>query len=286
MEDYLNLEYLNTFVTAAETGKLSYTAELTYKSHSAVSTQIKKLEEQVGTPLFIRSKNSLTLTKGGEVLLNYAREMLGHNTAALKAMQGKTWDGKITIGIPTDYTEIYLSKILPVIRAKLKQYTILTRCGRSRRIREKIRERQIDFGLVAMEDQYTEEMPLWEEDLVWACRQDFKAPEDYLPVALFADDCVFNTYALYCLRKTNIPFQIIFTSTMMENICQCVNSGQAAALLPASCLTDGLKQVSEKILACPYKLKMGCTWNENTDHKALEIILAEFQNCFERQADD
>ena len=73
MQERFNLEYLNTFVTAAETGKLNITAEMVYRSPSSVSTQIKNLEKQVGAPLFIRNKEALSLTKSGEILYQYAQ---------------------------------------------------------------------------------------------------------------------------------------------------------------------------------------------------------------------
>ncbi|WP_200801268.1 LysR family transcriptional regulator [Clostridium sp. Marseille-P2415] len=90
MDQYFNLEYLNTFLIAADTRKLNVTAELTYRSHSAVSTQIKKLETQIGAPLFIRNKDTLTLTRGGELLYTYAKDILNANNIAFRSLTGKT----------------------------------------------------------------------------------------------------------------------------------------------------------------------------------------------------
>ena len=87
MNKHVNLEYLNTFVIAAETGKLNITSELVFRSPSAVSTQIKVLEEQFDTKLFNRRKNSLILTSDGETLLKYAQEILNLNNAAFHSLK-------------------------------------------------------------------------------------------------------------------------------------------------------------------------------------------------------
>lgn len=273
MKNYLNLEYLNTFVTAAETGKLNQAAELTFRSHSAVSIQIKKLEEQLETPLFLRNKNSLTLTRGGEILLDYARQLLALHEGAFKSLTGKTWDGVLVIGVPTDYASEFIKNLYPAICSQLPQFQIRVEFTRSRRIRDEIRERKIDFGIVAMEPQYPEDVMLWEERLFWVCADSFEQTAKYLPVALFSDDCVINTYSLACLKKANVPFQIIFTSTMMDNIVSCVESGSAVSLLPESFITENMSRIPECELPCPFTLKIGCTWNENTDRSALTALL-------------
>ncbi len=280
MNKYFNLEYLNTFVIAAETGKLNLTAELTYLSHSAVSTQIKKIESQIGTPLFIRNKNALTLTKGGEILLENAKKLLELNDSTFNSLTGTTWDGTISIGVPTDYASLFMTKLYPNIQEKLPGYNFTVDYCRSREIRRKIHERKIDIGIVAMEPQYEDDIFLWEEDLHWVCSDNFKRPNDYFPVALFSDDCIINNHSLYCLKKSNIPFKIVFTSTMLDNIADCVKTGYAISLLPDSSITPNMTFVPEEFLPCPFNLKMGCTWNNSTDKNVLNTLLDCFQDYF------
>lgn len=282
MNKLFNLEYLNTFLIAAETGKLNQTAELTYRSHSAVSTQIKKLEEQIGTPLFIRNKNTLTLTKGGDILRNYAEQMLSINYTAFQSLSGKTWDGTISIGIPPDYTELFMNTMYPRIIQVLPNYHISVDFARSRTIRAKLQERKLDIGIVAMEPQHEDDIFLWEEDLKWVCSKNFKRTEDaVLPIALFSDNCLINNHSLYCLKKSSINFKIVFTSLTMDGVAGCARAGAAITLLPESMITNELKIIPEDFLACPFSLKMGCSWNSNTDNNALNIILDCLQDCVE-----
>lgn len=283
MEKYFNLEYLNTFLVAAETSKLNQTAELTYHSHSAVSTQIKKLENQIQTPLFIRNKNSLTLTKGGEILKNYAEQLLNTNNIAFKLLTEKTWNGTLTIGVPPDYSEYFMTNIYPNITSKLPGYNINVDFSRSRTIRTKIHERKIDIGIVAMEPQYEDDILLWEEKLAWVCSKDFNI-DNYksVPVALFSDDCIINNHSLYCLKKSKVDFKITFTSNSMDGVANCVKSGASISLLMNSQINNTMKIIPRDFLDCPFSLKMGCSWNENTDNNILNIII----ECIQDKVDE
>lgn len=124
MSERFNLEYLNTFMIAAETGKFNTTAELVYLSHSSVSTQIKKLEDQVGTLLFIRNKDTLTLTQTGETLYNYAKKILELNDKAFNSMSNSNWEGAVTFGLPTDYSQLYLQRIYPLLKKKISELLV------------------------------------------------------------------------------------------------------------------------------------------------------------------
>lgn len=283
MTNYFNLEDLNTFLIAAETGKLNVTAERTYQSHSTVSAKIKRLEEQAGLPLFTRNKNNLTLSKGGEVLVKYARNLLDQNQAAFNALTGDTWDGHILIGLPTDYAPMFLYHIYPKIKEDLASYQVNVEFSRSRIIRKKLQDRRLDFGILATENPYDDEMPLWSEQLQWVCSRNYiHHAQEPIPIALFSDDCILNNYALNCLKNSNLPFEILFTSTDMKNLQDCVASGAAIALLPASLLTSEMRQVPYEYLLCPYSLRMGCAWNPKTNRQAIQTILDHLQDYTEQ----
>lgn len=281
MADYLNLNYLHTFSVAAKTGKLTTTADIVYLSHSAVSTQIKKIEARIGAPLFIRHKDTLTLTHTGELLLEYANRMLELNADAVKKLNRSSHPHTLTIGIPTDYADFYTRFIYPKLAKALPDYSFSTVCSRSRIIRGEIAKGNIDFALAAMEPQYSQDILLWQESLHWVCGNGFHPDsEQPLPVALFADNCVDNDYALYSLRKSQKDFKITFTSTMMDNLASCVKQGIAVALLPQTLITSDFDLVPEAYLTCPFTLKIGSTWNHQNPLDS--VILKKLQACTEK----
>lgn len=273
MKERFNLEYLNTFVIAAETGKFNVTAEMVYRSHSSVSMQIKKLEEQINMPLFIRSKDTLTLTKVGETLYSYARQILDLNDSAFNSLNHSDWKGSLTFGVPTDYADFFIRFVYPKLQEEYPDFNLKTICSRSRELRNDIKTNHINAAMVAMEPQYSDDIFLWEEELCWVSSKDFIYEADsYLPIALFSDNCIINNHSLYCLKKTNINFKIVFASTMMDNIASCVKTGAAISLLPKSLITDEFRILPLDFLPCPFTLKIGLTWGENADFAMLDFI--------------
>lgn len=272
MNKYFNLEILNTFVIATETGKLNVTAELVYRSHSSVSTQIKNLEKQVGTKLFIRQKDTLKLTKNGETLYKYARDILDLNEEAFQHIENENWKGGLTFGVPTDYSNLYLEKIHPKLVEKFPNFHFSTVCSRSRNIRQQIQDGHVQLAIVAMEPQYPDDFLLWEEDLFWVASKNFiHDPRKPLPVALFSDNCIINNHSLYCLKNSKKDFQIVFSSTILNNIVESIHAGIAISLLPASMITKDLTVIPEDFITCPYKLQMGFTWNDQIDKEIISI---------------
>src|SRR6188768_1478363 len=98
----LDNDVLRTFVAIAETGNFSTAAEAVLRTPSAVSMQIKKIEEQLGTVLFLRDARSVTLTESGEILLSYARRMIALSNEAVSRFKMPDLQGVVRLGAPED----------------------------------------------------------------------------------------------------------------------------------------------------------------------------------------
>ena len=107
-----DLEVLRSYVTGIELGTFARAAERLNRSTSAVSAQLKKLEEQVGTPLLQKSGRNLIPTDSGETLLTYARRLLELNDEAVSVVCDKGLVGNVRIGLQQDFGEGLLIKIL------------------------------------------------------------------------------------------------------------------------------------------------------------------------------
>ena len=97
-----DLAQLRTLIAVAEAGSVSAGAERVFLSQSSVSEQLKKLEERIGQPLFVRSKQGMSATPAGAKLLDHARRIVALCDAAFDDMLGRTLDGEVRIAI-TDY---------------------------------------------------------------------------------------------------------------------------------------------------------------------------------------
>lgn len=99
---HFDLDLLDALANVADTGSISAAARRLYRSQSAVSEQIRKLEETCGLALFVRGKKGATLTPAGGRLLEHARRMLDLNSQAYRDMQGLSFAGDLHLAI-TDY---------------------------------------------------------------------------------------------------------------------------------------------------------------------------------------
>jgi DNA-binding transcriptional LysR family regulator len=111
----LDLTALRSLVAIADVGGVTRAAAALNLTQSAVSMQIKRLEDVLQVQLLDRSARRVTMTASGEQLLDYARQMLALNDAALSQLTHAEFDGSITLGVPHDI-------VFPVIPAVLRRF--------------------------------------------------------------------------------------------------------------------------------------------------------------------
>jgi DNA-binding transcriptional LysR family regulator len=113
----MDLSQLEVFLMAAKEGKFSRAAEKLFRTQSAVSQTIRKLEEEVGEPLFDRSSRDGQLTDAGQVLQEYAERMLNLRSDAQEALVElrELQKGKLAIAA-NEFTALYLLPVLAEFR--------------------------------------------------------------------------------------------------------------------------------------------------------------------------
>src|SRR5947209_19275230 len=112
MNSLLDVDQLRTFLAIVETGSFTRAAEIVFKTQSAVSRQMKRLEERLGKPIFARDGRASKLTEDGDRLLDYARRIIKLNVEALAAFNDKALSGRVRLGLPDDYADRYLPEIM------------------------------------------------------------------------------------------------------------------------------------------------------------------------------
>ena len=108
----MDMTALRSFVAVADTGGVTKASGFLHLTQSAVSMQLKRLEESLGLTLLDRSARSIALTAAGEQLLSYARRMLELNDEALSRLTHDDFEGEITLGVPHDIVYPALPKVL------------------------------------------------------------------------------------------------------------------------------------------------------------------------------
>ena len=112
MSALIDVDQLRTFIAIVETGSFTKAAEVVHKTQSAVSMQMKRLEERLGKPIFARDGRASKLTEDGDRLLDYARRIIKLNVEALAAFDDTELAGRVRLGLPDDYADRYLPEIM------------------------------------------------------------------------------------------------------------------------------------------------------------------------------
>jgi DNA-binding transcriptional LysR family regulator len=143
----LDMDVLRTFVTGFELGSFARAAKRLGRSQSAVSTQLRKLEEQVGQPLVQKSGRGLTPTMAGESLLSYAKRLLELNDEAVDSVRGADVEGWVRLGLPQDFAESWLSAVLKRFSRAHPKVRMEVQVDRSVPLIEKTIKGELDISL-------------------------------------------------------------------------------------------------------------------------------------------
>lgn len=282
MDQLLNLELLQTFLAVAEAGELKKASEALFKSHSAVSMQIQRLESLTGSPVFHRNSRGVTLTRKGELLQSYARRMLHLNHTALAAIQRDTISGQMRFGIPTDYAQTFIRKLLPALKSALPNLQARVVCERSRVLRKKIQARELDMALVAGEPGLEDEQIIWGERLVWVGAVDYEfAPQGEIPVALFNGDCIVRDLCLAGLKQCKFKSTTVFSSPDIQNIAHAVYDGIGISLLPESLAPEmKTRELPADALKCTTPMTMNLIHSDAIEPAMVNLVTGQARRAF------
>ncbi|MGU7781253.1 LysR substrate-binding domain-containing protein [Burkholderia sp. PU8-34] len=139
---------LRSLVAGVDLGSFAKAADRVARSSSAVSAQIRKLEEQAGTPLFVKSGRGLALTDAGDAMLRYARRMVELNDEAAAAVRGANLDGWVRIGLQEDFGEAILPGVLGRFARAHPKVRIEARVARNAELLDRLDANQLDLALV------------------------------------------------------------------------------------------------------------------------------------------
>ncbi|WP_271274534.1 LysR substrate-binding domain-containing protein [Aliamphritea hakodatensis] len=280
----LDLDLLRTFAAVVQAGEFKKAAETVHRSHAAVSMQIKRLEEQLGCQLMQRNNQGIRLTESGEILMGYCEQFLKLNAATFGALAETPLAGKVRFGIPTDYAQDFLQDFLPVLAAEMPNLDARIVCDRSRNLRQMLAAGQLDIAIVAGEEEYRDEQLIWTERLQW-CGSYGQQRTDAtpLPFALLEENCIVRDLALQQLQAGQIPYERVFSSTVLENIAAAVAAGFAVSLLPESSARAGnIKPLEDPRLDNNQLLKMNMICSQAIDPRISQRLTERLREAASR----
>lgn len=219
-----DLDVLRTFTTGVDLGSFAKAADRLGRSTSAVSAQLKKLEQQAGTPIFQKSGRGLALTDAGETMLAYARRLLDLNDEAASAIHGIELEGWVRLGLQEDFGETLLPNILGQFARAHPKVRIEARVARNAELLERVASGRLDLALAwnnsapLSNSERVMEVPMrWvgsiNPDMVWQ-----KSGNEPLPLAALEAPCLLRTAAINALDRAGIAWRLAFVSPSLGGL--------------------------------------------------------------------
>lgn len=238
----LDLDLLRTFLAIADGGSFVRAASGVNRTLSAVSLQMRRLEQIVGTALFAREGRRMRLTDEGRKLLDHARRMIELNDAALAAMRSRPISGVVRFGLRQDFAEQRLPDVLAQFTRRFPAVRLEIRIERTDALLADLKAGKLDLVLAVRR----EASPLVFEPLrriptVWIAQRNFRwAKGQALPLVLFEAPCSFRALIFDALAEAGIPWQVVFTTPSLSGLRAAVAAGLGVTARTKASLGDEL----------------------------------------------
>ncbi len=277
----LDLASLRSFVTVADVGGVTRAAGYLNLTQSAVSMQIKRLEESLGMSLFLRAARKLALSPEGEQLLSYGRRMLALNDEALSQLAATCCQGEIRLGVPHDVVYPAIPGILrrmalayPRVRINLvSSFTIL--------MKQEFARGAFDVMLTTEDTLDPGAEVLSTRQLVWVGAPDGNAWQRR-PLRLgFKDTCIFRQRAQAALEDAGIPWEMATGGESEQAVEATVAADLAVSVRLASSVPEGMAEIGgENQLPPVGEMKLGLYRGSRRSDEALDLLVNELRCAY------
>ncbi len=213
---------LRSFVAIVDTGSMLNASEQVFVTQSALSLQIKRLEELVQQTLFLREGRRLNLTAAGDVLLDYARRVLLLHDEAVAAVSAGRFAGPARIGMVQDFADTLLSGLLSRFAELHPDAQIYARVAGTAELQTLLERRELDLllGFAAPNDVHAVTVA----PMSWYGEKDL-AERDIIPLAVLEEPCRFREAAIRALEDAGLRWRITVETPNLATLKAAVGAG-------------------------------------------------------------
>lgn len=259
---------LRSFVTGMDLGSFAKAADRVGRSTSAVSAQIRKLEEQVGAPLFRKAGRGLGLTDAGEVMLRYARRLVELNDEAVVAARGTDLEGRVRLGLQEDFGESLLADVLGRFARAHPKVRIEARVARNADLTERLDAGDLDLALVWDDLNLSTRarraagasIEVVDASLCWIgseALQWFPETGEPLPLVLFDGACMLCSLATDALDRAGIAWRVALTSPSLAGLWAAAAAGLGLTVRTAYGLPHTVRMLDPAAFGLPALPSLG-----------------------------
>lgn len=214
----LDLTALRSFVAVAETGGVTKAAGQLHLTQSAVSMQLKRLEESLGLALMDRSGRGIALTQQGELLLSYAKRMMVLNDEAWARLTSDDFEDEIVLGVPHDIVYPHIPKVLKRFAAEYPRVKVQLLTSYTVDLKKKLEHGEADIILGTELHCPIGATTIWTSGLTWFGAQGGRVwKKQPLPIA-YENHCAFRPLVTGVLDKAGITWELAVDTAQTKTV--------------------------------------------------------------------
>jgi DNA-binding transcriptional LysR family regulator len=237
-----DLEQLRSLVTVAEVGSLSGAAPKLFRSQSAISEQLRKLEEFAGVILLQRGKKGVRPTPAGERLIAHARDMLAASDRALEDMRGMGLAGELRLAVTDYFRPGSIAEMLRRLRVRYPNLRLHVTIRKSLQIEREAQDGDFDIGLsmrILDGRSLPEGIPVRREALTWVAAHEFEHEHQApLPLLALPPDCSLQRFVRQVLEAHSVPYVIAHSASGVAGLQSALVAGLGVSCLNMSAVPD------------------------------------------------
>jgi DNA-binding transcriptional LysR family regulator len=250
MRANFDMDALRTMVVGTELKSFARAAVQLGRSQSAISMQLKKLEEQAGRPLFRRNGRGLAPTEAGDALLAYARRILALNDEAAVSIGATAAGASVRMGLPQDFFEDVMPDVLARFARRRPGVHVEVWAGRNHALEGDVRAGRLDVAIAffpAGSDAHgtlIDTIPaLW----FGTARSARPAAGEPWPLVLYDHPCLFRQAALQALERRKVPWRLALTTPSLPGIWAALRGGHGVSVRAGRRPPAGIRDVGARL---------------------------------------
>ncbi|MFB9948112.1 LysR family transcriptional regulator [Rhizobium puerariae] len=243
----LESDLLRSFLVVAEVRNVTRAALRLGRTQSAVSMQVKRLEEVVGKPLFERGPRGVHLTEEGLRLEPYARRIVGLVDETTALMQTTPLDGTLRIGIPEEYSQTILPHALSAFAERHPATEVTVECGYSSQQLQALENGELDLAIIFDWNNDKSGEVLAIDPTVWVASTAHEVHlQRPLPIAVYRRSDWCREFAIRSLERHSIAYRIAFTCETSGALRSAASAGLGVAPLSRSSIPADCRELTQE----------------------------------------
>ncbi|PWV97548.1 DNA-binding transcriptional LysR family regulator [Hoeflea marina] len=241
----LDSELLRTFLVVADARNVTRAAETLGRTQSAVSMQVRRLEDAAGSQLFLRGPRGVELTAQAVRLLPYARRVVGLLEETQAAIRTEPIDGPVRIGIPEEYSSTILPQALAAFAERHPATEVTVMCGYSAQQLAALDSDELDLAVVFDWNNATAGEVLAVDPTVWVTsRLHDRHEKRPVPIAIYWNSGWCRDFAIRSLTQHSIAYRVAYSCDTGGGLRTAASAGLAIAPLARSNIPPDCRELT------------------------------------------